>query len=60
MVVTSLLVAKIDNITHENGCHFLKWPPSKLKWLIPSTCIDTYDNMMHDVFDNTFSEVYST
>ena len=55
MVATSLLVAEINNITHGNDCHFVKWPPETSKWLITSTY--AYDKMIHDVFGNTFSEV---
>ena len=57
MVATSLLVAEINKISHGNDCHFVKWPPETSKWLITST--DTYNKMMHNVFGNTFSEVYA-
>ena len=55
MVVTPHLIADINNISHGNGCHFVKFPPTS-KWLISST--ETYDKIMHDLFGNTYSEVY--
>ena len=42
-MVTSFLVAEINNIIHGNGRHFVKWPPSTSKWLIPT---DTYDTIL--------------
>ena len=43
-MVTSLLVAEINNIIHRNSRHFVKWPPQTSTWLIPST--DTYDTIL--------------
>ena len=53
MVVASLLalVTAMNNITHGNGCHFVKWPPKTSKWLIPST--DIYYTIL-------FLQVYTT
>ena len=46
MAVASLLalVAAMNNINHENACHFVKWPPYTSKWLIHST--DIYDTIL--------------